>query len=243
MPEDYAQQVLSTYVKLKEENKLSQNLLNPTPGNLRDECLLRREEMIEGAEVLRYFCESRNISKLDIDKFKAVVYYLKGKTAKPNIRVVELVAWLIGEERKPDDAFSPSITINWKKLLLSVILSIAAAVCLFLIYKLVFRKSCMQWMTDHYEYVDCNIETSNLVVAADIKKIKNQRKVMREDTITYNSIGKLWYLKTDNNYEFFTMEGKHPIYTTRKLRIVTKLIVDNNRIRLKVDSSRVSISK
>ncbi|HCL06015.1 MAG TPA: hypothetical protein DHW64_08655 [Chitinophagaceae bacterium] len=103
---------------------------------------------------------------------------------------------------------------------------------------------CMYWTGDHYEKIDCDAD----VKAKDLlneERWKNFRKITNPDTITAWSIGKLYYLKTNNVIEYFTAGGKHPVYVTRTLKVLSQHMFDtylrNNSVG--VDSSAESQTK
>lgn len=86
---------------------------------------------------------------------------------------------------------------------------------------------CMVWTEDRYERIVCAPHTGGLTaIALDSIKVAHFRKIMQTDTITYNAIGNVWYSKIDNEVEFFTASGSHPIYTFKKLKPITMHIVD-----------------
>ncbi len=85
---------------------------------------------------------------------------------------------------------------------------------------------CMYWSVDHYEPVSCNEKGKGLLVPLDEEKIKSFRKIMRKDTITEWSIGKLYYIKNDNDIECYTEAGNYPLNITRYLKVVTQYIYD-----------------
>lgn len=80
---------------------------------------------------------------------------------------------------------------------------------------------CMYWAGDHYDKVPCNEKRKGLVLPLDLEMIKHFRKITREDTITEQSIGVIYYLKTDRKIEYFTTGGKHPVYVTRTLKVLS----------------------
>lgn len=86
---------------------------------------------------------------------------------------------------------------------------------------------CMYWKEDHYEPIACNEKIPNaMIIALDTIKLKNFRKLTRPDTITYGSIGKVWYSKIDGNLEFYTSGGEHPVVFDRRLKPITIYIID-----------------
>ncbi|MBL0881811.1 MAG: hypothetical protein IBJ16_00445 [Chitinophagaceae bacterium] len=82
--------------------------------------------------------------------------------------------------------------------------------------------NCMYWTGDHYEKIDCAEDINDKVVFNE-DRWKNFRKITDLSTITEKSIGVVHYFGNKNR-EFFTSGGKHPIETTRYLRVMTRYI-------------------
>ena len=86
---------------------------------------------------------------------------------------------------------------------------------------------CMYWADDHYEQVPCNEEKEGrLILAMSEEKMKNFKRIMRPDTITERSIGKIYYIKRNNSIEYYTEGGNHPVETTRSLRKLSQYMFD-----------------
>jgi hypothetical protein len=111
MFDDYKEKVILAYQKKKEANAISINLLRPTPGKLKDECLsvfgercLKKDE-----KTLRLFFGPKDnimdygqgIGKFEIDKFRPLLNFLNGKTNVTEEKNIELLAWLIDFEPRP----------------------------------------------------------------------------------------------------------------------------------------------
>lgn len=88
--------------------------------------------------------------------------------------------------------------------------------------------SCMYWKDDHYERISCGQKVRySKVVALDTDLLNNFRKISVPETITYNSIGKVWYIKIKGETEFYTSMGYHPVFMQLQLKPITKYIIDN----------------
>jgi len=111
MLDDYKKAVIFSYLEKKENNLLSSNLTHPTPGQLRDECLLvlhsrpevKDEKIIKdffnlGAESHDY---SHNIMRFDVDKLRPLAKIMRGKIEDTGIKNIELLAWLIDFNPRP----------------------------------------------------------------------------------------------------------------------------------------------
>lgn len=86
---------------------------------------------------------------------------------------------------------------------------------------------CMYWAKDHFQPIPCNQPVPNtLVVALDTARVKNFKKITRPDTITNRAKGSVWYSKIDNEIEFFTTGGEHPVVIGRRLKPISDYIID-----------------
>ena len=87
-------------------------------------------------------------------------------------------------------------------------------------------EACMYWAGDHYEQVSCSQQHGDtLIVALDTFRLKNFKKITRQDTITLNDIGRVWYIKINNQIEYFTSDGYYPLDPKRRLRPITDYII------------------
>lgn len=108
---NYKKLVLENYIEKRKNQKISQNLLHPTPAKLRDECLIVFQENYkpEDENMLRVFFMSKKndtdfyttIKNFDVDKFKPLVNFLKSKTNTTDDKNIELLAWLINFSPRP----------------------------------------------------------------------------------------------------------------------------------------------
>lgn len=87
--------------------------------------------------------------------------------------------------------------------------------------------NCMYWNVDHYEQIACApTHGDTLVIPLDSAKLLHFKKITQTDTITYNDIGRIWYLKSNGNIEFFTASGCHPVLINRRLHPITQYMID-----------------
>jgi hypothetical protein len=71
---------------------------------------------------------------------------------------------------------------------------------------------CMYWAGDHYEMGACIQRGGDSVLAApDPVRHRNFKRITDTSLITRNSIGNVWYRIKEGEYEFYTMDGKHPL--------------------------------
>ncbi|WEK68735.1 MAG: hypothetical protein P0Y62_12850 [Candidatus Chryseobacterium colombiense] len=89
-------------------------------------------------------------------------------------------------------------------------------------------KSFMYWDGDRYMATDSSSLGPQIdVIPMDKFRFKYFKKITRPDTLTVaNSIGKVWYDKSNNNVEFFTSYGKHPV-NDKALKDVSERILSN----------------
>lgn len=113
---DYLKAILAAYEYKKAEGILPLNLSHPTPGNLRNECIIvYRERYLDGDEqTLRSFFGapdkqngfSRNIDNSRADEFRQLTKILRKEPddpglKKPGQKYIELLAWLIDFNPRP----------------------------------------------------------------------------------------------------------------------------------------------
>ena len=85
---------------------------------------------------------------------------------------------------------------------------------------------CMYWNNEEYVPVYCDETVPNHHVEQRKEDLMNLKKITRTDTLNIdNSIGKVWYDKTNNKVEFFTYYGVNP-ETGKTLKKVTKYILE-----------------
>ncbi|GAB1462171.1 hypothetical protein [Pedobacter sp.] len=229
--------VLHEYNHLKQLDCLAVNLRKPTIANLRNECavvyLKRPEEKIrtilqELGKPEFEISEAKDILTIDAEKFKPLQKYMQGNITKPNLRTIELLAWLIDfneEQVKNETVFKSTKDVQypWK------IIGISAIViaCFSGLYFKFFYKQCMQWNGQQYVAVHCGNEGKvGEIIALKTNKIEEFHRILKPDTITYNSIGKVWYMKMNKKLEFYTDSGSLPADRRKELKPITKYIID-----------------
>ncbi|MES2112225.1 MAG: hypothetical protein V4577_25945 [Bacteroidota bacterium] len=90
---------------------------------------------------------------------------------------------------------------------------------------------CMVWTGEQYQRVPCAYkpEDHNLqVIALDTIVLRHFKKIMKADTLTANAIGKVWCVKVNGRYEYYTDSAAHPLYPEKPLRRLTAYIMNNN---------------
>lgn len=88
-------------------------------------------------------------------------------------------------------------------------------------------KPYMYWDKDRYMATDSSsLHSRTEVVPMHSYAFINMKKITRPDTLNAeNSIGKVWYDKSNNHVEFFTSFGKHP-ENEKTLKEVTEHILE-----------------
>ena len=84
----------------------------------------------------------------------------------------------------------------------------------------------MFWMGDHYQPTNKSQIKGVNIVPFNAKLVTHFKKITDPDTLTTRSIGKVWYVKINNKHEFYTATGSHPGDTLKRLKPLTKYIVE-----------------
>ncbi|TWR26803.1 hypothetical protein FPZ42_07125 [Mucilaginibacter achroorhodeus] len=235
-------ELLAEYHRRKSAGKLPANLHSPVPSRIRDECLKQYKAGIrpDGSAVLEgYFKRNHKgdfhsgVLDMDRDRFKSTADLLRGRDFEPEEKNYELLAWLLGPERLPVSGpiiFPTNERSTFKNLRLrlknnkSAFLMATIALCVITGAGIIIKnmRSCMLWNGKEYQVVSCNVPSpGNTIYASDQRKIEKFKKVMRLDTVTEASIGKLWYFKINKHLELFTDSGMHPLWRNRRLKPLT----------------------
>lgn len=89
------------------------------------------------------------------------------------------------------------------------------------------NKECMCWNGFKYIEVDCRGNTQPYqIIGLNEDKLHNFEKIMKPDTLTKADVGKVWYSKIDNEVEFFTHSGYHPVDSKKSLKAATEHIIN-----------------
>ena len=108
---DYQQLVFQDYQRKKTSNAISPRLMNPSPAEIRKECIaVCRDRYSKKDEVclMRFFGKHEDkaaymeaIENHPTNRFKPLVNYLKGKVGTTEHKNTELLSWLINFEPRP----------------------------------------------------------------------------------------------------------------------------------------------
>lgn len=100
------------------------------------------------------------------------------------------------------------------------------------IYFACSQEQCMQWSNDHYEKVDCDLNTEGFVMSGKVERFDESKfglkkiKVCDTTTCFINGEAIVWYAKTSSDKaDFFNTHGRHP-ENDKPLRPVTNYIIN-----------------
>lgn len=121
-----------------------------------------------------------------------------------------------------------------RKKLMGLSIGLGIAICLGLMYIFLQNKGaakmamgnsiyvCVYWSGDHYEEVACNESPKDRhILTMDAAKVKSFRRITRTDTITEWSIGRIYYIKDNNNIKYYTEAGRYPEDVNRSLKVLS----------------------
>lgn len=116
-----------------------------------------------------------------------------------------------------------------KGTLISYMILLVLGIGVFMAWKdisLIGAKQCMFWNVDHYEPVSCSEKKEDTdVIALDEDRIANFKKITQPDTLTVNSLGKVWYITNRGVTEFFTAPGEYPVDRNKRVLPMSKGIL------------------
>ncbi|MCZ4245267.1 hypothetical protein [Pedobacter punctiformis] len=91
---------------------------------------------------------------------------------------------------------------------------------------LFLNQDCMYWTGDRYQPIVCDQKKGDTpIIALDTQKVAHLKRITQPDTLTLNSLGKVWYVKIGGKPEFYTSDGFHPVYNDRRLKPTTEYIL------------------
>lgn len=87
--------------------------------------------------------------------------------------------------------------------------------------------ACMYWSEDHYEPIPCDKKANGrFILALDTLKLTHFKLIKENDTVSSNSVRKVWYFKTPKGLELYTDSGFHPVHVERRLKPLTQYMWD-----------------
>lgn len=250
MFEDYKKEVILEYHKKRKAGTLSNPLMHPSPAQLKMECLKVYNERYSSQDdiILRSFfgLESTDTSfrqlmeRTDPDRFRPLVNLLRDRIRDPRSSIIELLAWLIDFNPRPyalwdkKDLEPEPVPPPTDKLAKFKTKKAMAFYGLFLVLgiglSMVKSKECMYWTGDHYEPVYCNEKIEGaVVIALNEGRVDSLKKIMRPDTLTEYSVGKVWCDSKRKGANFYTAEGEDPEDANKRLLLMTQVVLDNQK--------------
>jgi hypothetical protein len=256
-------QLLASYNRRKNAGLLSARLAQPVRSGIKKECikLYREGQRPEGAAVLKQFFKKNPpedfavaLEEIDIDRFRPTADLLNGRNFAPEEKHYELISWLLGpelpdssrngsddeqettsekgdkaQENEVDKPFWPQ---GWQRMTAATAALVLLACGAWLITP--GDRQCMYWDGSSYHTASCDIQgLGKTVYALDQGKLDRFKKVLRPDTLTKASVGKLWYFKANRKLELFTDSGMHPVYTNRRLLPLSNYLIEKYLIKRK----------
>lgn len=116
------------------------------------------------------------------------------------------------------------ITKPTKKIRLNKILVISAASLSFaavgyMTSSQLKSDGCMYWDGAQYVRIDCNEDSKHgEKLILDPTDLVHFKKITQTDTLQEKHVNKVWYSKINNEVEFFTSAGRHPLHKERVLK-------------------------
>lgn len=89
------------------------------------------------------------------------------------------------------------------------------------------KEGCMIWNDDHYECIECNDKSDpspHYPIRHEL--IDNFKRITRPDTLTYQSVRKVWYSNYKGRMEFYTGSGPNPLDTNLRVLPMTTHILE-----------------
>ncbi len=91
-----------------------------------------------------------------------------------------------------------------------------------------YEKNCMIWVEDHYEKIRCSGLHNEKELDEEIKQNFKKVKVCKDSTIFFiDGEPIIHYTRHNNNFDFFTDVGEHPIYHGVYTNPITRTIIES----------------
>ncbi|MFD2969922.1 hypothetical protein [Sphingobacterium bambusae] len=88
-------------------------------------------------------------------------------------------------------------------------------------------EDCMCWNGERYVEVNCADKTQRYqIIGLNKQQLDYFERIQRKDTLSVADVGRVWYSKIDNEVEFFTQPGLHPVNFGRSLKLATEHIIN-----------------
>ncbi|RFZ85188.1 hypothetical protein DYU05_06190 [Mucilaginibacter terrenus] len=256
-------ELLASYNRRKEANLLSEYLAKPVPSGIKKECIrLYREGLQpENAQILKQFFKKNApqdfeeaLEDIDIDRFRPTAGLLNGRNFTAEEKHYELISWLLGTEEvatstnnQNDNQLAEATSggdpskeevdnFSWRRTWGRITAAVAALMLLAWVAWLIMpvESQCMYWDGNTYVGTACDVQVpGRTAYALNEAKLDHFKRVLRSDTLTKASVGRLWYFKMNRKLELFTDSGMHPVYTNRRLRPLSDYMLEKYFIKHK----------
>jgi hypothetical protein len=158
-------------------------------------------------------------------------YILNGKKIKPNKETKEALSKYLGYMDYLDfcnkNKENKESVFYKKSFYISVCLNIVLLVMLSFGVTDYYKKDCMIWVEDHYEKVRCTGLVNEKPLDSDVLKLFRKIEVCKDSIFFINGIPVIHYTRHNNETEFFTSNGEHPIYNDVFTDPITPRIIDS----------------
>ncbi len=143
-------------------------------------------------------------------------YISNGKRIKPNKETKDALSAYLGYKDYADfcdknRAYTANSVYKRKfyaSSCVNIVLFLGLVFCLLDYYE----RDCMVWVEDHYEKIKCNGRANEKPLDEDVLATFRKVKVCKDSTFFVNGVPVIHYTRHNNNTEFFTSNGAHPIY-------------------------------
>jgi hypothetical protein len=89
------------------------------------------------------------------------------------------------------------------------------------------HEGCMFWNDDHYEPIECNERSATAPhYKINLEQVDNFKRITKPDTLTYQSVNKVWYSNYKGKMEFYTDSGANPVDTNLRVLPMSKHIFE-----------------
>lgn len=196
----------------------------------------------------------REISRFDTERFRTVINFLRGTTQNTDKKNLNLIAILIDFPERPLSKFLQGASDDLIKKPSSGGLKseshdfkdegdspkkkrrivywftgagLISAIVIFFVFKYSSPERCMVWQKDHYVQVSCqdnSFDRKSIRPMYDRQFRINKIDISGRPVFFVDGKPKVWYLKHNNEYDFFDGPGYHPVYTDKELNPVTPYI-------------------
>lgn len=150
---------------------------------------------------------------------------------KQEIRTIQTIA----ENPKP---IKENNAFGFPKKYNKAVASFAVAVGILTASYVLFNenKQCMYWNGERYVSIACDERLDNAsVIAFNEETANNLKRILRPDTLTENSVRKVWYNKVwTDSIDFYTDSGSVPTNSNKRLMPMTNYILNKYIIQKKL---------